>query len=895
MRARGLPAPLVLAWVLGFLVVFVVWSPLLLVPGELFQRDLIYPWFGEDALLDFHPLLGRDGLPALGHLTLMPLYLPAVGIAQVFNLDGTAVIRIVIVQIVAVAYTGAFIAFLTLAGNVRWSTISGAIVAGIFASTNPWVVARVEHLGLLAGYAFVPLAIAAIVTAERRQSWRMATVTGIALSGIAISPHYVIYMGLIGIAGAILVLLRGPRRTINIGVLQRIGVALLVFITLEAYAVTPFISSSLLAEGLPNELIASDLAVRSPDAPLIDAITLTSNPQWATKLRPIGLSPLVWRGLALIPMTALLLVVISRFQRKTALLLLVAAFATTAIVAWADSGYGRPVLETVISSIPGGRSLREPDKLLGLSAHAQAWGLGAVVTLLWSASSQAHWVKLTSTTALVIILTSIILPATDRLLWTENVSGWRPTRLPNGYASVLETVRADSDAIRVAVFERGARTPDWDPTRILRHVATRSISAQSVVSERVASVSKGMELLRNLHPDELLTVLRAEGVNRVLITTDTKDGRDLASRLTTEANVTMIDQSDWLTYVRIAGETPVAQTATAWSIISGIRKAGTAPSNTAPFPVDTSVRTRPDDLAGIHILDSTQTEPRPELIKETEFTALTPATNDGWTGIDSSPAGFARWLRVLDIHGLHVDAFDNGLGFAWTSASTKPTPTPKIIQEISIPEGTSDVLLRALVGKNVAALHIRVVQAGSELKTTVINRPGFERFEWVQVANSVSSIGGPLLLEIGASKGFAAANGVGLVPHGLVSVGLTSDPAPTPQIVTSRRSRTEIDVAIHGARNPFVLVLNETFHPAWRASWEKKEARPVPIGLARMGFVIDEAGDVPIQVRFAPQHAGNIGLGITLVTSLLLTGLFVTTVVDSRKANTASAHIEVAS
>ena len=116
-----------------------------------------------------------------------------------------------------------------------------------------------------------------------------------------------------------------------------------------------------------------------------------------------------------------------------------------------------------------------------------------------------------------------------------------------------------------------------------------------------------------------------------------------------------------------------------------------------------------------------------------------------------------------------------------------------------MPEGTSDVLLRALVGKNVAALHIRVVQAGSELKTTEINRPGFERFEWVQVANSVSSIGGPLLLEIGASKGFAAANGVGLVPHGLVSVGLTSDPAPTPQIVTSRRSRTEIDVDIHGA------------------------------------------------------------------------------------------------
>ena len=825
----------------------------------------------------------------------MPLYVPAIGIAQIFNLDGTAVIRIVIAQIVAVAYTGSFVAFLTLAGNSRRNTISGAVVAGVFAATNPWVIARVEHLGLLAGYAFVPLAIAAIVTAERRQSWRMAAAAGIALSGIAISPHYVIYMGAIGITGSILALLRGPRQTISVGLLQRIGVALLVFGALEAYALAPLVSTSLLSDGLPDEFITTDLAVRFPNAPLIDAITLTSNPQWHSKMRPTGLSSLAWRGLALIPMAALILVATSRFQRKTAVPLVAVAFATTAFVGWADSGYGRTVLETMMASIPGGRSLREPDKLLGLSAHAQAWGLGAVVTLVWSAFSRSHWVRLTSTTALVVALASIVLPATERLLWTENASGWRPVHLPNGYAKVLATVRADAETSRVAVFERGARVPDWDQNRILRHVATRSIPAQSVVGERVASVSKGMELLRNLDSDATLAVLRAEGVDRVLIATDTKNGRDLASRLTTEANVTTIDQSDWLTYVRIAGETPVAQTATAWSIISGIRNAGTAPSNTAPFPVDTSVRTRPDDLAGINILGSSKTEPRPALINGTKFAALTPATNDGWTSIDSSPAGFARWLRVLDIHGLHVDAFDNGLGFAWTSSSTKPTTTPKILQEIRMPEGTSDVLLRALVGNDVAALRIRVVQAGSELNTTEINRPGSERFEWVQVANRVSSIGGPLSIEIGASIGFAAANGVGLVPHGLVSIGLTTDPAPTPQIVASRRSRTEIDVDLHGARNPFVLVLNETFHPAWRARWEDKEARPVPIGLARMGFVIDEAGDVPIQVRFVPQHAGNIGLGITIVASLLLTGLFITTAVDSRKVNTARAHIEVES
>ena len=86
-----------------------------------------------------------------------------------------------------------------------------------------------------------------------------------------------------------------------------------------------------------------------------------------------------------------------------------------------------------------------------------------------------------------------------------------------------------------------------------------------------------------------------------------------------------------------------------------------------------------------------------------------------------------------------------------------------------------------------------------------------------------------------------------------------------------------------GARGPFVLVVNETFHPAWRATWSGGDARPVPVGLARMGFVIDGAGDFSVQVRFAPQSAQHVGFGVTAAASAALAGLLVATAVGHRR------------
>ncbi len=887
MRARGLPvrmpSPLIGAWSVGLLAVLVAWGPLIVIPGELFQRDLIYPWFGEDTFLDFHPLLAPDGVAALGHLTLMPLYAPAIGVAQLFGLDGTAVIRLVLIQIAVVAYSGAFVAFVTLAGHGRRGVALGALVAGVFAAVNPWAIARIEHVGLLAGYAFTPLAVAAVVAAERRRSWRMAAVAGVAMVGVAVSPHFLIYAAGIGFVGAAIGLLRAPGWHARRGLLQRIGVGLLAFGALEAYALAPLISAGWLSAGLPGELTAapSDLAVREAGAPTLDAITLTANPQWHAAMRPVGLPAVAWRGLALVPAAALAAAVSGRW-RRTAIPLVAIVVAVSAFVVWADSGQARTLLEGLVSAVPGGRGLREPDKLLGLSALAQAWGLGAAAAVAWTLTGRARWAGLAANAALAVLLAALIVPAAGRFLWTDGVTGWRPAPLPAGYASVLATVRADAAAERVAVFERGERVPDWDDTRVLRHVATRAVRPGSLIGDRVASVSKGLELARGLESDAMLDVLRAEGVDRVLVATDSESGRELAALLAAESGVTTLDRSEWLTYARIASEAPIVQTASAWSTVSGARGVAAARMGTAPLVMDGPLRARPDDLEGVDVIDASGPAAAPAPIDGARLVALAPAVEGGWEGVDGSPAGFIRWRRVLELQDLRVDAFGLGLGFAWAPPSTG-TAARTLVTEIPVTGEASDVLLRALAGDGVAPLRVRAVQAGAEIGAIEIARGGPEGFDWVRLAQGVLPAGGSVSVEIEAGAGFAAVNAVALAPSGSAPARATTEPVPPPAIAATRRSRTEIDVRVDGARGPFVLVVNETFHPAWRATWSGGEARPVPVGLARMGFVIDGAGDFSVQVRFAPQPAQHVGFGVTAAAGAALVALLVAVAVGRRR------------
>ena len=658
----------------------------------------------------------------------------------------------------------------------------GALVAGVFAAVNPWAIARIEHVGLLAGYAFTLLAVAAVVAAERRRSWRMAAVAGVAMVGVAVSPHFLIYAAGIGFVGAVIGLLRAPGWYARRGLLQRIGVGLLAFGALEAYALAPLISAGWLSAGLPGELTAapSDLAVREPGAPTLDAITLTANPQWHATMRPVGLSAVAWRGLALIPVAALAAAAVSGRWRRTAIPLVAIVVAVSAFVVWADSGQARTLLEGLVSAVPGGRGLREPDKLLGLSALAQAWGLGAAAAVAWTLTGRARWAGLAANAALAVLLAALIVPAAGRFLWTDGVTGWRPAPLPAGYASVLATVRADAAAERVAVFERGERVPDWDDTRVLRHVATRAVRPGSLIGDRVASVSKGLELARGLESRCDVGCLAGRRAwigcwSRPI----PKAGASWLPCLAAESGVTTLARGEWLTYARIASEAPIAQAASAWSTVSGARGVAAAPMRTAPLVLDGPLRARPDDLGGVDVIDAFGPAAAPTPIDRARLAALAPAAEGGWEGVDGSPAGFIRWRRVLELQDLRVDAFGLGLGFAWAPPSTG-TAARTLVTEIPVTGEASDVLLRALAGDGVAPLRVRAVQAGAEIGAIEIARGGPEGFDWVRLAQGVLPAGGSVSVEIEAGAGFAAVNAVALAPSGSAPARATTEPsAPT--------------------------------------------------------------------------------------------------------------------
>ena len=72
------------------------------------------------------------------------------------------------------------------------------------------------------------------------------------------------------------------------------------------------------------------------------------------------------------------------------------------------------------------------------------------------------------------------------------------------------------------------------------------------------------------------------------------------------------------------------------------------------------------------------------------------------------------------------------------------------------------------------------------------------------------------------------------------------------------------------ARAPFLLVLNETYNPLWRASYPGGVAAPVAIGATQMGFLIPHTGDFEFRIEFVPQAAHDLGLGVALAALVLV-------------------------
>jgi len=98
---------------------------------------------------------------------------------------------------------------------------------------------------------------------------------------------------------------------------------------------------------------------------------------------------------------------------------------------------------------------------------------------------------------------------------------------------------------------------------------------------------------------------------------------------------------------------------------------------------------------------------------------------------------------------------------------------------------------------------------------------------------------------------------------------------PSAEVVEVRRidpTRWAIKATSEG---PFMLVLAESFDPNWEARVYKdgrltRTVRPVLANGVAMGFQVDGAGEMILEIRYAPQRLYELGIAISATTFLAL-------------------------
>lgn len=259
----------------------------------------------------------------------------------------------------------------TLAGGVTPGQLGAKAIASVFYSINPFVFERIYagQIGLLLGYALLPIVARSLICAEPAVGWRRWAAAGwIAVDG-ALDVHF------LWISLVILVAVTVWRHS-RTAVLWAGGILLWV-VVLDAYLVLPhFAQSTAVGVG------ASDLA----------AFRTMPDPTWGLYLNVIGLYGF-WRAgpvlpkvyLAAWPVLSVAFAAVSAYglsrRRRsdgrgypTGPLLLAATFGL--LLALGSRGPIGSVFDVLYHHLPGFAVMREPEKFSALLALGYAIGLG---------------------------------------------------------------------------------------------------------------------------------------------------------------------------------------------------------------------------------------------------------------------------------------------------------------------------------------------------------------------------------------------------------------------------------------------------------------------------------------------------------------------------------------
>jgi hypothetical protein len=526
-----------------------------LAPGFLLVYDMVFvpePNFGARAL-------GVDGS--------VPRAVPNDLVVSVLSLllPGWVVQKVLLLAIFVLVGAG-------VGALVR--TRSGAVVAAVAASWNPYVAERlaVGHWAFLLGYALLPWvagSAAAALTGDRAGRWRLAAwLTAAALCGSTAAVIAAL------VAAAVLVLpLAGARAPAGA---RRRALVVAGVVTVCANAAW-WVPAVLIPGGLPADADGVPAFAARADSPLgLVGSVLTGGGLWHDGLWPAE------RGSLVLATAALLLVVgcvgwavVRRRQVHPALPGLLLAGAVGVAVAVAGSSGLSGVAIAVVTHVPGGGLIRDSHKFVAPWVVLVACSAGALADSLRTGASPRTDRRFTlapgTRIALVVGLGALPLALLPSLAG-GSFRDWGAAQYPASYLEAATRVDAAGDGALASFPWTLYRRYEWnrddvvlDPwPRLVESpvlvnddlpLADRTIAGEDPRADRVsAAVSTG-------DPQEVRRALEDDGVRFVLLHRDQPTSAEQARLF---AGETVVVRDRWIVLYDLGPVSPPDEPLSPW-------------------------------------------------------------------------------------------------------------------------------------------------------------------------------------------------------------------------------------------------------------------------------------------------------------------------------------------
>ena len=686
--------------------IVIVLARLLLTPGNLHDGDLNFPLSAAAHLREHYPIWNPAGYGNEPLAARLFFHLPFVVVTNLFGGDGGAYAKLIVFATVAGGGLSAYAAVRILAqlfvprhvaAHPR-SVAAGGAVSGLFYVLNPWWLAQLEHIHIVAGLALAPLAFALFVRGLMHDDRR-----GIVLAALiealitSITPHTgLLTLSLLAAAAAYHTAVGFTPGEISVrfrAAARVSGLFAVVYLLVSAFAWLPLLAS-LLAGGPsspPGYLFVeqdSQLLVRHQTWP--NTVRLIGNWLWNPVLRPAGDRALDWEFASLVPLAALLagMVAIRALWRPLAFLLMVAGGAALLISTTTSSTFDQ-LFPTSVVDIPLGWIFREPDRgsWFLVLAYTLGAGLGLTMLLGWFARRYRDNVDARRlATAIALAFAALILivyttPAIRGVLWSES-SALQPRIKPPEYAAAKSRLNAltEREAGRILVLSTSGQR-FWSAGRRVDGFLARSLKQRSVSNMTALgrTFSRKIEeiILAGENPQELM--LEA-GITLVVVEADYPLGQtlrfglaNLPYQMFVPGTVLAVFEVPSLRDPRVAAapSAPVG-------VWSGVRLVEGFPTPTADAIDLPAVITDqlPLPAATIDALQSLRVGPGPDdltidNVPGLRLVSLLDATlnadpANGWARARAMDVTYSRWRSTLAGLGLSNWQFDYGLGLLFT-------------------------------------------------------------------------------------------------------------------------------------------------------------------------------------------------------------------------------------